>query len=78
MAPRSKAQERKTIKSQGHGKRLVEVFYGRFYSSIDAPRFSLLLESMGKQEKLLEQLTNPAQDANWNFHDMTGLLQRLG
>jgi predicted RNA binding protein YcfA (HicA-like mRNA interferase family) len=32
---------------------------------------------MGKQEKLLEQLANPAQDANWNFHDLTGLLQRL-
>jgi predicted RNA binding protein YcfA (HicA-like mRNA interferase family) len=33
---------------------------------------------MGKQEKLLEQLANPAQDTNWNFHDMTGFLQRLG
>jgi predicted RNA binding protein YcfA (HicA-like mRNA interferase family) len=33
---------------------------------------------MGKLEKLLEQLGNPAHDANWNFSDMTGLLQRLG
>jgi len=33
---------------------------------------------MGKQEKLLEQLSSPSQDANWNFQDMTGLLQRLG
>jgi hypothetical protein len=33
---------------------------------------------MGKQEKLLEQLANPSQDANWNFHDIAGLLQRLG
>jgi hypothetical protein len=33
---------------------------------------------MGKQERLLEQLADPAQDANWNFHNMTGLLQRLG
>jgi predicted RNA binding protein YcfA (HicA-like mRNA interferase family) len=33
---------------------------------------------MGKQEKLLNQLANHSQDANWNFHNMTGLLQRLG
>jgi predicted RNA binding protein YcfA (HicA-like mRNA interferase family) len=33
---------------------------------------------MGKQEKLLEQLANTAQDTNWNFDDMSGLLQRLG
>jgi len=31
---------------------------------------------MGKLEKLLEQLANPAQDTNWNFHDLSGLLQR--
>jgi len=61
-----------------HGKRLVEVFYAGFYPRIDSSQFSLLPESMGKQEKLLEQLANPAQDANWNFNDMTGLLQRLG
>ncbi len=33
---------------------------------------------MSKQEKLLEKLADPAQDANWNFGDMIGLLQRLG
>lgn len=33
---------------------------------------------MGKQEKLLEQLSNASQDANWNFQDITGLLHRLG
>jgi predicted RNA binding protein YcfA (HicA-like mRNA interferase family) len=33
---------------------------------------------MGKREKLLDQLADHSQDANWNFHDMTGLLQRLG
>ena len=33
---------------------------------------------MSKQEKLLEKLADPAQDANWNFGEITGLLQRLG
>jgi len=33
---------------------------------------------MGKHEKLLERLAHPAQDANWNFHDMIVLLQNLG
>jgi len=78
MPPRDKAQEGETIKGQGHGKRLVQVFSERFYTIIDGFRFSLLAQDMGKHEKLLEQLANPAQDANWNFHDMTGLLQRLG
>ena len=38
----------------------------------------MLAQNMRKLEKLLEQLANPAHDANWNFNDMTGLLQRLG
>jgi hypothetical protein len=33
---------------------------------------------MGKREKLLQQLVNPARDANWIFYDLTGLLERLG
>lgn len=33
---------------------------------------------MGKLEKLLVKLADPAQDANWDFQDITGLLQRLG
>ena len=32
---------------------------------------------MGKLEKLLAKLADPAQDANWDFQDITGLLQRL-
>jgi len=32
---------------------------------------------MGKQEKVLERLANPSQDANWNFNHPTGLLQRM-
>jgi predicted RNA binding protein YcfA (HicA-like mRNA interferase family) len=32
---------------------------------------------MGKLEKLLAKLADPAQDANWDFGDITGLLQRL-
>jgi len=33
---------------------------------------------MSKWEKLLERLKDPAQDANWNFADLTRLLQGLG
>jgi predicted RNA binding protein YcfA (HicA-like mRNA interferase family) len=33
---------------------------------------------MARQEKLLQQLADPAQDANWRFQDITGLLLVLG
>jgi predicted RNA binding protein YcfA (HicA-like mRNA interferase family) len=32
---------------------------------------------MSKLEKLLAKLSDPAQDANWDFNDITNLLQRL-
>ncbi len=34
--------------------------------------------ALGRREKLLERLRNHAQDATWNFNELTALLRTLG